>query len=159
MIRMPFFSLLIVALWLALAPQFSVGQLVLALLAGWWVPIATRRFWPNPPRLHRPMTALRLTLRVIVDIVAANVQVAMLILGPQSRLRPTFVEMPLRIDEPFVAAILAGILSLTPGTVVLEYDPDGRRLLIHALNAPNPAQLLTGIRERYEQPLKEIFAC
>jgi multicomponent K+:H+ antiporter subunit E len=55
---------------------------------------------------------------------------------------------------------LAGIVTLTPGTLSSEITADRRHLLVHALHCPDgaaEAALVASIRERYEAPLKEIF--
>jgi multicomponent K+:H+ antiporter subunit E len=85
--------------------------------------------------------------------------VARRVVGPLDRLKPAFVEVPLDLRNPFVATILASIVSLTPGTVSIDVDQQRWVLSLHALDAPDPAALIREIKQRYEVPLKEIFAC
>jgi multicomponent K+:H+ antiporter subunit E len=82
-----------------------------------------------------------------------------LVLGPLDRLDPAFVEVPLDLDDPFIATLLGSIVSLTPGTVSIEVDHDRRLLHVHALDVDDPATLIATIKARYEAPLKEIFRC
>lgn len=155
----PVTTLAIMALWLVLAPAFSVGNLILAAVLGLSIPHFTGRFWPDRPRLLRPLLAARLVVRVIGDIVIANFQVARLVLGPVERLRPAFVEVPIAIADPFAATLLGSIISLTPGTVTIDIDMETRVLHIHALDVGDEAALISVIQRRYEAPLKEIFGC
>jgi len=67
--------------------------------------------------------------------------------------------VPLELRDPFVATLLASVVSLTPGTVAIDVDRSNWILLVHALDAPDPQALIDEIRERYERPLREIFAC
>jgi multicomponent K+:H+ antiporter subunit E len=69
------------------------------------------------------------------------------------------VEVPLDLRDPFLATLLSSIVSLTPGTVAIDVDQQRWVLLVHALDAPDPQALVREIKERYEQPLKEMFAC
>ena len=101
----------------------------------------------------------RLVLRVLWDIVVANLEVARLVLGPSDRLHPAFIELPLDIDEPFVATVLASIITLTPGTVSVDIDRDRRMLLVHALDVTDIPAAIDTIKRRYEAPLTEIFGC
>ena len=55
--------------------------------------------------------------------------------------------------------LLASTITLTPGTVSANLRMDGKTLLIHALDVRDEQTLIRTIRERYEQPLKEIFEC
>ncbi len=155
----PFISLAILTLWLALAPSPDFGQIMLGVALGIAIPKITVRFWPRRPRLARPRTAVLLFLRVLWDIVVANWQVARLVLGPLDRLTPDFLEVPLDIEDPFAATVLASIVSLTPGTVSIDIDRERRLLYLHALNIGDKAAVIDTIKTRYEAPLKEIFQC
>jgi multicomponent K+:H+ antiporter subunit E len=155
----PLTSLAILALWMVLATQPSVGQFLLGGLIAITVPWFTREFWPERPRVHRPVRAARLAILVLMDIVLANWQVARLVLGPMDRLRPAFIELPLDIEDPFVATILGSIISLTPGTVSIDIDRERRHILVHTLDVDDPGEMIATIKNRYEAPLKEIFQC
>lgn len=156
---LPAMSLAVLALWTALAPAPSAGTLLLGALLGLVIPWLTQGFWPDRPRVARPLAGMWLAVRVIADIVLANVQVARLVLGPAANLRPSFIKVPLDIDHPFVATLLGSIVSLTPGTVSIEIDRQARVLLVHALDVENAAAAVAAIKSRYEMPLKEIFQC
>lgn len=156
---LPYTSLAILGLWLVLASSYTAGSLVLGALVAVAIPLWTVRFWPDRPLLRRPLKAVAFALLVGRDIVAANIVVARQVLGPLDRIRPGFVEVPLDLDDPFVATLLAGIVTLTPGTVSIDVDMERRVLSLHALDVPDPATLIAEIKSRYEVPLKEIFGC
>lgn len=155
----PFVSLAILALWLALAPSPDFGQVMLGAALGITIPRITVHFWPRRPRLARPRTVVLLFLHVLWDIIVANWQVARLVLGPLDRITPGFLEVPLDIDDPFAATVLASIASLTPGTVSIDIDRERKLLCLHALNIKDKAAVIDTIKARYEAPLKEIFQC
>jgi multicomponent K+:H+ antiporter subunit E len=155
----PFLSLAIVALWMALAQEPGLGDLLLATALGLVVPWSTRSLWPDPPRLRRPLAALALLLRVIGDIVVANWQVARLVLGPLDRLRPGFLYVPIAITDPFVATLLGSIVTLTPGSVSVEIDREKNELIVYALHVDDADAFIATIKRRYEAPLREIFGC
>lgn len=155
----PVLSVAIFLLWAVLANAASLGTLLLGAVLATALPFITRPFWPDAPRLASPGTALLLAARVTADIVVANGAVARRVAGPLDRLNPAFVEVPLDLRDPFVATILASIVSLTPGTVSIDVDQQRWVLSLHALDAPDPDTLIREIKQRYEAPLKEIFAC
>jgi multicomponent K+:H+ antiporter subunit E len=159
LIPQPYITLAIIALWLALAPRPSLGHLLLGATLGTIIPWLTVRFWYNPPALFRPARAVSLFIRVVGDILIANWQVARQVLGPLDSLRPSFVEIPLDIDHPFVATLLGSIVSLTPGTVSIDIDRSRKVLLVHALDVADKSGMIRDIKTRYETPLKEIFGC
>jgi multicomponent K+:H+ antiporter subunit E len=155
----PHLSLLLLLIWLLLVNSLAPGQIVLGAVLAILVPIFTHDFWTERPKRVRLLPLLRYALVVVGDIVMANLQVARLILGPSSQLRPAFVRYPLALESEFAITLLASTISLTPGTVTADVDADGTALLIHALDVGDEAALLRHIRERYEMPLKEIFEC
>jgi len=81
------------------------------------------------------------------------------VLGPLGRLRPRFVAVPLDVTHPNAIALLASIITMTPGTVSCDVRVGERRILVHALDVDDPDALVRQIKFRYEQPLSEIFRC
>lgn len=155
----PALSTAIFLVWAILTNAASVGTLVLGALLALAIPFLTRAFWPDPPRLTRPSVALKLAIRIAIDIVLANWAVARRVVGPLDALRPAFIEVPLDLRDPLVASILGSIVTLTPGTVSIDVDRERWVLYFHALDAPDPDALIRQIKQDYETPLREIFAC
>jgi multicomponent K+:H+ antiporter subunit E len=158
-IPQPGVSLVILVLWLLLAPAVTVGQALLGAAAGLLIPRLTQVFWPDRPRLRSPWSGLRLVGIVLYDIVVANWIVARRVVGPLDRLHPAFLEVPLDLRDGFVATILGSIVSLTPGTVSVDIDRERWVLFVHALDVRDTHSLAARIKARYETPLKEVFAC
>lgn len=160
-------SVLLFAVWIVLnnsvAPVHLLAGLVLAVL----IPRLTVSFSDPQPQVRRWSLAFGYIGTVLLDIVVANLQVIKLVLGPNKNLQPGFVLVPLAITDALPLTILAGTVSLTPGTVsaeILPYQLDAtssppRYLLLHVLDLQDEAQLIASIKQRYEQPLKEIFQC
>ena len=161
MARLLPFPLLSLLLWLAwmLLNGFSWGHALLGLVLALLLPLATRPFWPNVPRLRNLPRLLRFLALVHWDIVVANLTVALLILRSPRRLRPAFVELPLALSDDFAITVLMSTISLTPGTVSADVSEDRTTLLIHVLDVDDPDALVAEIKQRYEGPIKEIFEC
>lgn len=154
----PLMSVVLAIVWPVLNQSWSLGHVLLGALLAVAVPWFTEPLRTEKPRLRRPGLALRLGLLVLKDIVTSNVDVARLIIGREADIRPGFVWFPLRITDPHGIFALAGIITMTPGTLSAELAPDRRHLLIHAFNVDDEAMLVATIRKRYEAPLMEIFA-
>lgn len=155
----PLLSLTLTLVWMALANEISLGSLVMGLLMGVLVPIGTAAFWPDRPRVGRPLKIVGYGLVVLYDIVMANLQVARLILFvPNEELRSRYVTIPLALTSPEAITVLAGTITMTPGTLSAELSADGAALLVHGLDVPDPDALVAEIKTRYEARLMEIFA-
>jgi multicomponent K+:H+ antiporter subunit E len=155
----PLLSLLLLVLWLLLNDSLAPGQFLLGAGLSLLIPQFTQRFWPHVQDFRRPVLALRLALVVLYDIVVANFVVARIVLGSANAIKPAFVRVPLDVRDDFAVTALAGVISLTPGTLSAELDTERRHLLVHALSETDPKSLVLRIKTRYEAPIKEIFAC
>ncbi|CAM4359031.1 Na+/H+ antiporter subunit E [Pseudoalteromonas ostreae] len=166
----PFRSALLFVVWLLLNNSVSVGHIVLAVIFAILIPLVSFPFREPQPLIIKPGLALKQLIIVMYDIITANMQVALLILGPVKKLRPAFVKVPIELSHAMPITILASTVSLTPGTVSAEVypipeslaegeQPTQRYLLIHVLDLDDEQALIDTIKQRYEAPLKEIFQC
>lgn len=155
----PWLSLWLLGVWLLLMNDLGLGHWLLGALLGWAIPLLTQVFWIRAPRLEKPLRLCLFFLDILRDIVMANLQMVKLILGPSAKLRPAFVEVPLELEDELALTMLASIVSLTPGTVSADLSDDKRTLLVHGLDVADEAALIAEIKQRYEAPLKEVFAC
>lgn len=157
MLPAPLLSAVLFAVWLLLNQSLSLGHIALAALLAITVPWFSERLRPERPRLRAPGVALRLAGVVLWDIVKSSIEVARRILGPESAISPRFVWVPLSIRDPHGIITLAGIITMTPGTLSAEVDDRRTHLLIHAFNVDDEAALIADIKARYEAPLCLIF--
>ena len=154
----PQLTLLLTLVWGLLHNTASPGMLVFGLILGILVPMLTAPYWPDRPVLRRPFNLIGYMLVVIWDILVANMQVARIVLfKPNADMQPNWITIPLDLRTPEAIAILAGTITLTPGTVSADLSDQGHTLLVHALDAPDPDAVRDEIKDRYERRLKEIF--
>lgn len=155
----PVLSVFMLVMWLLMANDFGAGQILLGAIVGWMIPYLTQSFWPQTTYLYRPILAIRFLLRVLMDIVRANIEIALLILGPRRNLHPAFMRVPLDLKEDFTITIFANTISLTPGTVSVDLQMEEGYLIVHGLNVKDVDAAIAQMKARYEAPLKEIFEC
>jgi multicomponent K+:H+ antiporter subunit E len=155
----PLLSFFLVVTWLLLVAEISVAHVTLALFLAVVIPLLCKPFLAGTPKLLNPIAAIRLFFVVTYDIVMANITVAKLILGRPERLNPIFVQVPLELTQPLSIFLLAGIITMTPGTVSADLSEGNTLLLVHALSCDDPDALIAEIKQRYEKPLIEIFGC
>jgi multicomponent K+:H+ antiporter subunit E len=154
----PLLTLLLVVVWQMLVNQVTAGSLLLGGILGIVIPILTAPYWPDRPKLKRPLKVAEYVIVVLWDICVANIVVARTILFRRNTdLRSTWVAIPLELTSPEAITVLAGTITMTPGTVTSDVSACGRSLLVHCLDAQNPEAVREDIKHRYERRLKEIF--
>ncbi|MDJ1007732.1 MAG: Na+/H+ antiporter subunit E [Paracoccaceae bacterium] len=154
----PLLSLTLVVAWLALVNTFTLGNLILGTFFGLIIPLLTAAYWPDRPKIRRPLKAAEYGLVVLWDIIVANVQVASIILfKPEPTIRSHWVVVPLELTSAEAITVLAGTITMTPGTVSAMLSSDGGCILVHCLHTDNPDDVRDAIKSRYERRLMEIF--
>ncbi|OJU69978.1 MAG: Na+/H+ antiporter subunit E [Rhizobiales bacterium 63-7] len=154
----PLLTVALTVMWMSLN-SFSFGHLVLGLAIAWVASAAMAALRPEKPRIRRPLALIRLLASVIFrDIVLSNIAVARIILGvPRHARRPGFMTIPLEMTSQTGLALLAVLLTGTPGTSWLEYNSNEGTLLIHVLDLDDEEALRDLIKNRYERTLMEVF--
>jgi multicomponent K+:H+ antiporter subunit E len=155
----PLLTVMLAVVWIMLQNEFSAGMAVFGVILGIIITKITAIWWPERPGGMRVGKMLAYMLIVIWDILVANIQVAWIVLTkPNSKLRPAWIVVPLDLRQPEAITLLAGTITLTPGTVSADLSDEGHSLLVHVLHTEDPDADRDGIKERYESRLKEIFA-
>ena len=152
--------LLLLALWLVLNESLSAAHLLLgALLALGGVAVFSRLQPETKPVRMRLVAALRLLAMVFVDIVRSNIAVARIVLELGARQRTAgFLALPLELRHPGALAVMACIITATPGTSWVSYDSAANVVTIHVLDLVDEDEWISQFKQRYERLLMEIFA-
>lgn len=153
----PVISAMLLGTWLLLNQSFSVGHILLGSIlavAGSWVLVRL-----EAPSLifKRLWVIVQLGLKVIVDMTRSNYRVARLALNDKPDRTPGFVRIQLSVRSHYSLALLACIITATPGTSWVAYEPESNVLIIHVLDLVDDDDWGEIIRVRYEGLLKEIF--
>ncbi len=154
----PALSLLLTLTWVALQNEFAAAQWLMGAILGVVIPQLLRPFWPDPPPVRSWRAVLAYAAVVLWDIAKANVQVAAwLLLRRPETLRSTWLVVPLKLRIPEAITLLAGTITMTPGTVSCDLAADGSALLVHCLHTEDAAATVAEIKTRYEARLVRIF--
>ncbi len=137
----------------SLAPQTIALGLVLSLGLAWAL---TKLDLPRV-RVRHVGALVLLLVRVFGDIVRSNIAVARIIVFRRTRFVSGFVRIPLEITSPYALAMLACIITATPGTIWVSHDAGRRLLVIHVLDLIDETTWIANIKRRYERPLLRIF--
>jgi multicomponent K+:H+ antiporter subunit E len=151
--------LVLLALWLLLTQSLAPGEILLGVVFALGGGFAYARLRLGTRRIRlRPWTMIELLMLVFVDIVRSNLAVARIILGLHRGERTAgFLSLPLEMRDPAGLAVLACIITATPGTSWARYDAARNILTIHVLDLVDQNAWIRQFKERYERRLLEIF--
>ncbi|MBN3929749.1 Na+/H+ antiporter subunit E [Streptomyces verrucosisporus] len=134
-----------VVLWLWLLWTVLWGSVSpVVLVCGAAVAVAVAVLFPLPPIGHRasvhPLGLAAMAGNMLVDLVRSALVVAReaVLRGP--RTRAAVLEVHLEADTDLLITATSHLVTLTPGTLVLEIDRGRRRLYVHALPVRDASQ-------------------
>lgn len=137
-----------------------VGGLIVGLVVGMPVAFATRRLYTSDTEFSRIVLALPAAVKYLVlflyELITANVDVAYRVLAPSMPIDPDVVEVPLRVESNLAITTIANSITLTPGTLTMDYDPERNSLYVHAITTPDRSAVVDPIR-RWEDYALVIF--
>ena len=153
----PLLTAALLLMWLLLS-GFTLGQLLLGAIVAVVASLLVVPLQPERLKIRRWSAIPKLVATVSFDVVRSNIAVARLIIGPSRQAQKSgFVEIPLALRHPTSLAVLACILTCTPGTAWLEYRSSNGHLLIHVLDLVDEQTWIDLIKRRYEPLLMELF--
>jgi multicomponent K+:H+ antiporter subunit E len=154
----PLLSVALAITWLLLNESLAAGHILLGIALGLGGGLLLARLQAPRGRLRRPAAAVELVLLVLEDIVRSNIAVAGIVLSPATRQRVAgFLSMPLELRHPGGLAVLACIITATPGTSWARYDAARNIVTIHVLDLADEEEWIRTFKQRYERRLREIF--
>jgi len=153
--RWPANGLVLAVLWLfvrgmELTPVRVAEEFLIGLALGMPLAFATRRFYDRTLPLRRNLRvapyAVLYVLIFLKDLIVANFAVARIVLSPGLPIEPRVVEVPLRVRSDPAITTIANSITLTPGTLTMDYDADRNSLYVHGIAAPTRESIVDPIR-------------
>lgn len=138
-------SLMMMALWVALWGELSVANVASGLVV---IAVITWLFGGDSLGSYfvRPWGAIKAIGYVGWSLVTSSLQVVRAVLLPNpSRVATSIQEVKLAGDSPFIASIVANAITLTPGTMSIEVNPQTRTISVHVLGAVDEQQFRESI--------------
>jgi multicomponent K+:H+ antiporter subunit E len=155
----PILTFGLLAMWLLLNDSLAPAHILLGLLMGLVGGATYARLEPPRSKLGRWMVpAAQLIWLVMIDVIRSNIAVFRLALGLSKRQRVEgFLSIPLELRDPRGLAVLAVIVTATPGTAWAHYEAAANVLTLHVLDLVNEDAWVRKFKDSYERRLMEIF--
>ncbi|MDF9746812.1 Na+/H+ antiporter subunit E [Natrinema salsiterrestre] len=144
----------------SLTPSSLVGGFLAGLIVGLPVAYVFRRLYGKYLDLGRGLRVLPyagLYLGAFTrELLRANVDVAYRVLSPGMPIEPEVILVPLRVESDIAITVIANSITITPGTVTLDYDDETNALYVHGVNGEDPEAIAEPIRT-WEDYALELF--
>lgn len=151
-------NLLLAVIWAGLWGSFTLMQLSFGFVIGFATLWIAQPLFGGPSGYYlRAWRIVRLILFFLYDLCVSSIQVAFDVLTPKDRSNPAILEMPLDVKSDIEILLVTNLISLTPGTLSLDVTPDRKTLIVHAMFADDPEQVIADLKSGMERMVKEVF--
>ncbi len=150
-------NLIIALAWATVAGEYSATNLLLGFGAGYIALYAFGEFYGGTRYHARTYAVLSLTLYFIWDLINSSLSVAQATITRSHLGRNRFVTMPLDVESDYGKMLTANLITLTPGTLSVDIDPEGKTLLIHAMFADDPDEVVKSLKDNIERRVIEVL--
>jgi multicomponent Na+:H+ antiporter subunit E len=134
-------NVLLAIVWMLIEANFSAWTLLEGLLLG-FLSITILELAQTKRTYARWVGALlHLSTFFLVDLIKSNVVLARDILRPKPRFEPALLRVAITDLSPISTVVLTNLISLTPGTLTVDAEDDGRVIYVHALYAEDPKEV------------------
>lgn len=150
-------NVLLALAWGAVTGSFSLLNLVfgfvIAAIALWII----REQFNTSAYIARAWRVTSLILVFLKDLTVSALKVAAIVLSPTRSYQPGFIAFPLTTDRNAEIALLANMITLTPGTLSVDVSDDKSTLFIHCIDVPDPEAQKEDIAQGFERKIMEAM--
>lgn len=145
--------------WTLIVGSVSIESLIQGFVLGMPISYVFRDLFPgefNVSSFKKTPYLLAYIGVFLRALVVSNLQVAYRILRPSKSVNPQIIEYSTKLDNPTGVAVLADSITLTPGTLVLDYNKNEGKLTVHCLTCES-AEENRGDIKSWENILLKVF--
>jgi multicomponent Na+:H+ antiporter subunit E len=148
-------NIVVALLWPMFVPIFGALDYVIGYLVGLAFLMVVESSYSR-----QNLRVFSFLLYAFKEIMLSTIQVAIIVLQPRGRLREKInsavIGVPLTVKSDIEIAILASLISLTPGTLSIELSPNRGILYVHVLSYHDADEFRKSVKDGFERRLLEI---
>ncbi len=151
-------NLFIALLWVLFKDEdmFYVSTFTAGFIVGMGIVFLMRRFFGGRFYIHRVFAAFKLVLIFISETFQSAVVVIKQILARKIDIEPGIFRYETILEGDYEVTTLAMLLTLTPGSVVMEVTPEGNVFYIHAMDITRTKADLERSLGKFEKAIMEV---
>jgi len=142
--------------WMFLQVSYDPVTFIVGFLLGLLIIYLLRRFFTGRFYLWRVLAVVNLILLFIKELVLSNIAVLKTVLKPKLDMQPGIFALPTDLEKDWEITLLANLITLTPGTLVVDVSDDQKILYVHAMDVPDVQESITSIKQSFERAIMEV---
>lgn len=150
-------NLLLTFVWVALTGSFIFINFFYGFVLGYFILWTLNRNSDEGGYFKRLPKVINFLFFFIYELLLANLEVAYDLITPSFYMKPGIVKFELTARTDLEITLLSNLISLTPGTMILDVSDDKKVLYIHVMYVKDRDKFVRRIREGFERRLLNIL--
>ncbi|MEC2055676.1 Na+/H+ antiporter subunit E [Peribacillus psychrosaccharolyticus] len=149
-------NLLLAFTWMFLKNEYSGNTFTIGYILGLLILIVFRHFFNERFYLLRVYAVMKLVLLFFRELLLSNIAVLKVILKPRLTITPGIFALETKLTKDWEITTLANLITLTPGTLVVNVSADNKTLYIHAMDLADKQEAIDNIKNTFEKAIMEV---
>ena len=150
-------NLLLSFIWVALTGSMYYSNFLFGFLLGFFILWVMNRHEEDRRYFNKVPKTIAFIFYFLYEMLAANVQVAYDVVTPKYFFKPGIIRYPLEATTDIEINLLSTMISMTPGTLILDISEDKKSLFIHVMYLKDREHFIAQIKKGFEHRLLEIL--
>jgi len=149
--------------WIALTSIRDLQEVVAGLIVAALVSIVAGKFLITSEKsehiVKRFFSAIKYLFKFLWEMAKANLHVAYIVIHPKLPIKPGIVKIKTKLTKDSAITVLTNSITLTPGTLTIDVNPETRELYIHWIDVESTdvEKNTKTIGGKFEKLLMEVF--
>lgn len=150
-------NILLSFIWVALTGDLFFANFYLGFLLGFFILWLMNRNEEDKRYFNRAPKVIGFVFYFLYEMLKANLQVAYDVVTPNYFMKPGIVKYQMKVQTDVEINMLATMISLTPGTLVIDVSKDKRAIYIHVMYLRDRDRFIREIENSLEKRLTEVL--
>ncbi|PZX04773.1 multisubunit sodium/proton antiporter MrpE subunit [Psychrobacillus insolitus] len=149
-------NLIIAVTWMFLSISFKPTTFIVGYLLGLFMLFFLRKSFSTRFYMEKVWAIIKLVLLFLKELTLSNISVLKLIIKPEMPIRPAIFAMPTVLEKDWEITLLSSLITLTPGTIVIDISDDNKTLYIHSIDFEDIDDAVKSIQDTFEKAILEV---
>lgn len=150
-------NLLLSGIWVALTGSLYYTNFLFGFFLGFFILWIMNRSEADKRYFTRVPKIILFGFYFLYQLLKANIQVAFDVITPRYFFKPGLVRYPMTAETDFEINLLSMMISLTPGTLIVDVSDDKKAIYIHVMYLTDPETFVEETKTGLERRLLEIL--
>lgn len=149
-------NLSVALLWMFFNDSWDGAHFLTGYLVGLFIVFSVRKYFDSKFYIVTLIAAIKLIFIFIKEIIISSILVIKQILEPKMSIKPGVLVFETKLESDFEVTLISLLITLTPGSVVIEVSDDKKKLLLHIMDMPISSKVVLNSLHIYEKAIMEV---